>query len=912
MKRISITLILLQLFVVTAWAYFPASKVALADPFIFYENGLYYAYGTHSGNGIEVYTSSDLLEWELHNTLALHKDNTTETRWFWAPEVYHKGDLYYMYYSANEHLYVATSDSPLGPFVQQGTYQMNSILGDEKCIDSSVFFDDDGTAYQFFVRFTDGNCIWMCQLQDDYMTPVEGTLRHCISVGVEWEMKWGRVCEGPNIVKHNGIYYLTYSANDYQSPDYAVGYATTTSLTDGSWTKYEGNPIVHKVYDLVGTGHHTLFNDKDGKMRIVFHAHNSTTTVHDRLMYIGSMQFNGDKLEMAQEPIIRPVLKGDALPSNYIMPDTIDLDCGYEKGGAVTADLDSDGDLDILSGGYTRNIHNSAKDGFTKRRMMHIRMWDENDRKWNDLDGAASAIQVAESPVLLPCDINHDGVIDIVAFETIGTSVKAEAYKDDYGKEGIFLGNDDGTFRSATLSFIKEDDSYTFDVKGPSTAALLDIDNNGLMDIVCAGNQADTSYNVILRNKGFIDDQFTFEVIPYAQEYVFTNSVIQTCDFNNDGYFDFIISAKVSGISGMTAYTDIYMNDSEKPGTFTPLGLGTAESNVLRKSAGALQVADFNNDGLFDFFLSGNGDTGSGESVYTQKIYLNSEGEMPSFIENTGILNSDVYQGINSTNSAVGVIDWDGDNNTDIVIAGRMMTLGIVTGYVYTNNVGRGVMKRATMIPAAISQSIIFPDWNGDGVKDYYITGYSSDNMYVHKDDQGRCMIAANNINEASARPDAPTNCEVSVENDVVTLSWNAPESAVGNYTYEFFIKDADGNLVNDCVSHIGGELDGVRKTNTYGNAGCNTTIKFYPTTSSTFTWGVQAINASYQGSTFTLGDSFSSGAHGIASVSTDTAVEVARYNILGQPIDKNTQGIHIIKMSDGSFVKKIVKHANN
>ena len=87
-----------------------------------------------------------------------------------------------MYFSANEHLFAAKSDSPLGPFVQVGGYQMEGLLGSEKCIDSSMFIDDDGTAYLFFVRFTDGNCIWMCELADDYITPVSGTLKQCFSV----------------------------------------------------------------------------------------------------------------------------------------------------------------------------------------------------------------------------------------------------------------------------------------------------------------------------------------------------------------------------------------------------------------------------------------------------------------------------------------------------------------------------------------------------------------------------------------------------------------------------------------------------------------------------------------------------------------------------------------------------------
>lgn len=282
------------------------SEVPLADPYILVDDNLYYAYGTHAADGIEVWVSDNLKEWKKEG-LALNKANTTETRWFWAPEVYKKNGKYIMYYSANEHLYVATADKPTGPFVQQGDMQMKPLLGTEKCIDSSAFFDDDGTAWLFFVRFTDGNCIWKCRLADDYMTPVQGTLQKCINVTAAWESKMGRVCEGPNVLKYNKRYYLTYSANDYQSQDYGVGYAMSVNIASGTWSKYSGNPILQRVEDLVGTGHHTVFTDLEGKLRIVFHAHNSTTAIHDRLMYIGTMEFNKTVLKMTSDPVIRPV-----------------------------------------------------------------------------------------------------------------------------------------------------------------------------------------------------------------------------------------------------------------------------------------------------------------------------------------------------------------------------------------------------------------------------------------------------------------------------------------------------------------------------------------------------------------------------------------------------------------------------
>lgn len=110
----------------------------------------------------------------------------------------------------------------------------------------------------------------------------------------------------PFVLLDNGIYYLTYSANSYESQDYGVGYATATSL-DGEWTKYEGNPILRRYKELVGTGHHTLFRDKSGKLRIAFHAHQSTKQIHPRTMYIGTMKFSKDGiLQMTDKGFIRP------------------------------------------------------------------------------------------------------------------------------------------------------------------------------------------------------------------------------------------------------------------------------------------------------------------------------------------------------------------------------------------------------------------------------------------------------------------------------------------------------------------------------------------------------------------------------------------------------------------------------
>ena len=276
------------------------SQLPLADPFVLFDNGVYYAYGTHSDDGIEVYTSSDLKIWRL-SALALDKKNITQTRWFWAPEVYHIGNLYYMYYSANEHLYAATSTSPLGPFQQVG----KEPFLPEGSIDGTLFRDDDGHYYFFFVRFSHGIC--MARMNDDLTSIQTETIRPCIEQSQNWEMDplfpQSRVNEGPFVLKHHGKYYLTYSANDYRSQHYGLGLATATNIM-GPWTKSVHNPFLQNVGGLVGTGHHAFFFNKKGKLMLIFHAHQSTQTVSPRLSYFIDAKFSGQTIKIGKNILV--------------------------------------------------------------------------------------------------------------------------------------------------------------------------------------------------------------------------------------------------------------------------------------------------------------------------------------------------------------------------------------------------------------------------------------------------------------------------------------------------------------------------------------------------------------------------------------------------------------------------------
>jgi len=286
-----------------------ATPVFLGDPFIMLHGGVYYAYGTAADDGIVVYTSDDLRTWRApERRLALDRKDAFGERWFWAPEVYAVNGTFYMYYSGDKHICVATAGFPLGPFRQN---EHTPMLTGEESIDNSLFMDDDGKPYLFFDRFNDGLNIWVAELEANLTDIKKETLRKCIHVSQEWETVWPRVNEGAFVMKRNGVYYMTYSGNGYESPFYGIGVATAAHI-HGPWTKYDWNPVYQNVGGLVGIGHSAMFTDKDGRLRIVFHSHHSTTKIHPRVMHISTVNFkqkDGKEVMTIAPDFFTPVLE---------------------------------------------------------------------------------------------------------------------------------------------------------------------------------------------------------------------------------------------------------------------------------------------------------------------------------------------------------------------------------------------------------------------------------------------------------------------------------------------------------------------------------------------------------------------------------------------------------------------------
>ena len=255
-----------------------------ADPGVLHHNGTYYLYSTNyisGAKGYPVYTSPDLVNWEF---AGMCTGELWSTKYYWAPEVVEKDGKFYMIATNNVCLGLAVADSPLGPFEPVGDLLLN------QAIDGNFFFDDDGKVYLYYVNVMEGEPygIFGCELTEDLTAIKPGTTTLLLQYTDPWE---ATTVEAPEMIKHNGIYYLTYSGNTYTSEKYALGYATSDSPL-GTFERYQANPILSYTSEIQGTGHHCFTTSPDGsELWIVYHVHSAIGVYEPRTLCIDRVRF---------------------------------------------------------------------------------------------------------------------------------------------------------------------------------------------------------------------------------------------------------------------------------------------------------------------------------------------------------------------------------------------------------------------------------------------------------------------------------------------------------------------------------------------------------------------------------------------------------------------------------------------
>lgn len=251
------------------------------DPDVVEVDGGYFAYATQGASAnIQVASSPDLVSWTVLGTDALPElpgwavEGDT-----WAPDVSLRDDgTLVMFYTATDRasgsqcIGVATSRTPEGPFAPvEGA--VVCPVDEGGAIDPATFVAADGAAFLLFKN--DGNCCgldtWLsiAPLADD-RTGLSGQPTRLIRQDRPWE---GRLIEAPTLLERDDSFLLLYSANDYSSLDYAIGYATAPALL-GPWTK-AAEPVLttdSSGWRFYGPGGQDVVRGPDGEDRILFHS----------------------------------------------------------------------------------------------------------------------------------------------------------------------------------------------------------------------------------------------------------------------------------------------------------------------------------------------------------------------------------------------------------------------------------------------------------------------------------------------------------------------------------------------------------------------------------------------------------------------------------------------------------------
>ncbi|UOQ97709.1 family 43 glycosylhydrolase [Hymenobacter sp. 5317J-9] len=247
------------------------------DPTITKIGDTYWASATSAEWGaiFPLFSSKNLLDWELVGHVFPDRQPDWASSNFWAPEFHHENGRTYMYYTARSKqggmlcVAVASADRPEGPYRDHGP-----LVGQEAgSIDGFAMPDENGDLY--LVWKEDGNScqqdtpIWAQRLNDE-RTALIGEATELFANDAKWE---GPLVEGSALVRHNGWFYHFFAGNSCcgKGCNYATGVARSRSLL-GPWEKHEQNPILDRNDVWKCPGHGTV-TEMDGRWFLLHHAY---------------------------------------------------------------------------------------------------------------------------------------------------------------------------------------------------------------------------------------------------------------------------------------------------------------------------------------------------------------------------------------------------------------------------------------------------------------------------------------------------------------------------------------------------------------------------------------------------------------------------------------------------------------
>jgi hypothetical protein len=244
-----------------------------ADPFVLRSGASYDAYSTNTGDDhVPILTSGGLFGTAARHDVLPDLPKWSTPGYVWAPSLLERGDQYVLYYTTREAssgsqcISYALGDDPGGPFTDSSSGPFICPDGGG-AIDPEPFVDGNGTAYLLWKSYNGETGIMAQQLAPNG-TELVGPTSLLAVADQGWE---AGIVEAPTMLAADGQYYLFYSGNDWDTADYAIGYAVCSSPM-GPCVKPSQTPWLTGSATAQGPGSPSVFLDAHGDTWLAFHS----------------------------------------------------------------------------------------------------------------------------------------------------------------------------------------------------------------------------------------------------------------------------------------------------------------------------------------------------------------------------------------------------------------------------------------------------------------------------------------------------------------------------------------------------------------------------------------------------------------------------------------------------------------
>ena len=294
-----------------------AAGIAQSDPFLTVAGGRFVLL-TSGGAAptrvnVPVTTSTDFTHWSPAVDALPVLPPWSEPGYTWAPDLHHFPSTYALYFTAaladhtptTECVGSAFASSPTGPFTPSPT-PFVCQLDKGGTIDPRVFVDDTGAPWLLFKSdqniggSTTPTVMWSQRLSSDGRRLL-GSPSVLLTPDRPWQ---GTIVEAPDMVEVDGAYWVFYSGNWYNTPDYAVGAARCAGPA-GPCADVGPAPLLATNFQGEGPGEASVFRDPAG-IWLLYSPRRSLAPQPDvpaRPVYIARIGFTRSGPYLARGPV---------------------------------------------------------------------------------------------------------------------------------------------------------------------------------------------------------------------------------------------------------------------------------------------------------------------------------------------------------------------------------------------------------------------------------------------------------------------------------------------------------------------------------------------------------------------------------------------------------------------------------